>query len=114
MSGIPHELPSEKLRRLSKEIAACLDEVNSSDMGINIHAAVIHPASSSDHPIAWCCDHEYAEMNRALFAYRAAYQAWWALKDKPRSNACREAQSAMHEAQFDLDQIFISGMEMSR
>lgn len=58
------ECPYERVRRLSRELAAALDDVD------HVTLAMVYPASKHDHPVCHIHDREYARMSRAMLEYR--------------------------------------------
>lgn len=90
------ECPYNKIRRLSRDLAEALDNVEHYDL------AMIYPASRHAYPISWCMDREYARQSYAMLRYRDAVRA---LSESTGKTAEREA--ARDDAHNELVASFI-------
>ena len=101
------EHPATKVHRLSRELCAAMRANPDSHALTMIYA---DPAIS--HSIMYCEDREYARMTQALFSYRDAFMAWWKLKEKPRSNACREARANLDAEHHAFNMTILEASEV--
>lgn len=64
------EHPMNKVRRLSRELSAALDDAGDYTL------VMIYPASRHQYPISFCMDQDYSRQSYAMLRLRDAYRAY--------------------------------------
>jgi len=90
------EYPCQAVRRIGKELADALNEVD------DYRLAIVYPSKNKVFPISICLDRSFASQLKAMYAYRDALNAIKGLK--PRSKAYRVAQNNIRNAAWALEE----------